>query len=245
MEEKDYILFENYLQGELSGSDVLDFENRLVTNSAFKNSFETYKELSGYLAHTLDAESTEFKQNLKNISQTHFSKTKGNQKQSTKKAFNFGRFAIAASIAIFLGLFLFTQLKTPTYSDFNTHETIDLTVRGGSVRDLVEVTKAFNNREFSKANTILERLLKTDTENRQLQLYYAITNVELDRFDIADALLIDISKSDSVYKNRALWYHALSNLKQGNTEYAQNLLKQINQEADDYNQAQKLLNKLE
>ncbi|TYB76108.1 hypothetical protein ES676_06550 [Bizionia saleffrena] len=245
MEEKDYILFENYLQRDLSASDVLAFENRLAIDTAFKHSFITYKELSGYLEQTLDEESSDFKRNLMHISEAHFNTIQTEQPKAFRKRFNIARLAIAASVVVLIGLFLFKQLKTPTYKDFNTHETIDLTVRGGSVRDLVEVTKAFNNREFSKANTILERLLKTDSENRQLQLYYAITNIELNRFETADALLIAISKSESVYKNRALWYHALSNLKQGKTEVTQSLLKQINEEADDYEQAQKLLNKLE
>jgi len=244
MEDKDYILFEKYLRGDLSDADVLIFKNRLVTDTEFKNSFTTYTELSGFLEHTLDDESMAFKNNLKNIAQAHFSKTETSTPEESNKRYTFGRLAIAASIVVLIGLFVFNQFKTPTYNDYNTHDTIDLTVRGANDNELFEANKAFNTREFSKANSILERLLETDKDNRQLQLYYAVTNIELDRFEVADILLNDISKSASVYKNRALWYFALSNLKQDKIEETQLVLKQIPEDADDYKQAQKLLNKL-
>lgn len=245
MEEKDYILFENYLQSDLPDADILNFENRLATDITFKNNFLTYKELSGFLEQTLNEESIAFKNNVKNISEAHFSKIEAKDSKEFRKRYKFGRLAIAASVVVLLGFFIFNQLKTPTFNDYNTHDTIDLTVRGENVRELLEATKAFNNREFSKANSILEGLLKTDKNNRQLQLYYAITNVELDRFEVADVLLNAISKSESVYKNRAIWYHALSKLKQGKTNETVALLKQIPEEADDYKQANKLLNKLD
>ena len=79
----------------------------------------------------------------------------------------------------------------------------------------------------------------------ELQLYYAITNIELDNFKIADAQLNILINGNSAYKNRALWYAALSRLKQKNNEASIMLLKQIPEGADDYKEAQHLLDKLE
>ena len=150
---------------------------------------------------------------------------------------------MAASVAIFLGVFAFNQFSNPTYSDYNSHE--PMTIVRGNVKDLIEATKAFNNEEYEKANTLLTKLLENDPDNSELQLYYAITNIELDNFEIADKELNKIINGESAYKNRALWYSALSQLKQENNGKAIVLLKQISEEADDYKEAQKLLNKLE
>ena len=42
-----------------------------------------------------------------------------------------------------------------------------------------------------------------------------------------------------------MWYLALSKLKQDNLEACKNVLKNISEDAEDYKQAQKLLNKLD
>lgn len=245
MEEKDFVLFDNYLQGDLSEDEVLAFKNRLESDGDFKKQFMTYKALSGYLEHTLSPEASAFTQNLEQISQAHFSASEERVDKPDRKGFNYARLAIAASVAFLIGIFLFNQIKTASYTDFNTHEPIELTLRAGNVKDLVEATKAFNNKDYAKANAILEGLLVDDPENVQLQLYFAITNIELDQFDRADAMLNTISQGKSVYKYRAIWYKALSALKQGETEEVKALLKQLPEEADDYEQARRLLNKLD
>jgi len=62
---------------------------------------------------------------------------------------------------------------------------------------------------------------------------------------LADANLNSLISGTSAYKNKALWYLALSKFKQENRDACILLLKQIPESADDYKQAQKLLNKLD
>ena len=76
-------------------------------------------------------------------------------------------------------------------------------------------------------------------------MYYAITNIELDNYTTADTNLNTLINGKSAYKNKALWYSALSRLKQRNIDATIVLLKQIPEDADDYKVAQKLLDKLE
>ncbi|WAC03826.1 hypothetical protein N7U66_10660 [Lacinutrix neustonica] len=72
-----------------------------------------------------------------------------------------------------------------------------------------------------------ETALEKDPENKELQLYYAITNIELNHFKVADAMLLDLSQSHSAYNYKATWYAALSQLKQEKTAESIAFLKQI------------------
>ena len=56
MKDQDYILFEEYLSGSLSKDAIDSFEDRLKNEKDLKQALETYKELSGFLAHKFEGE---------------------------------------------------------------------------------------------------------------------------------------------------------------------------------------------
>ncbi|WP_299249518.1 tol-pal system YbgF family protein [uncultured Lacinutrix sp.] len=246
MEDQDYILFDSYINNELSAEESLAFENRRDSDEAFAQSFRVFLDATIYLQNSIrnEAETNDFKKNLESISTNHFNKAEAvATKPQPSIVFRFAKLAMAASVVIFLGVFAFNQFSNPTYSDYNAHE--PMTIVRGSVKDLIAATKAFNNKDYEKANVLLKNVLEKDPENSELQLYYAITNIELDNYKVADSQLNKIIAGESAYKDRALWYSALSRLKQKNIDATIVLLKQISEEADDYKEAQKLLDKLE
>ncbi|AXO81104.1 tetratricopeptide repeat protein [Olleya aquimaris] len=251
MQEQDYILFEDYLSGDLSSKDQINFETRLNSDPEFKKAFTIYKDFSDYLDHDIKNESKtkDFKANLDNIAFQYFNKEKEIQSnQTSTKNFSFLKYAIAASVVILMGFFAYNQLTTQVgYSDYNTHQTIDFSVRSttGNVDLLIKTTKAFNSKQFDKANLYLKQLLEENPDNTEYNFYYAITNIELDNFTVAETILNPMSQGNSAYKNRAKWYLALSKLKQDNTQECATILKTIPEDADDYSQAQRLLKKLE
>ncbi len=248
MEDQDYILIEAYLSGELSKEDKFTFENRLGKDSEFKKAFITYMELNSFLEHKIgnETKTDAFKENLEKIAGEYFNKTQASPVLKQKsKLFKFTQYAIAASILLLVGVFAFNQFSSPAYSDFNSHDPFEVTVRGENIGLLIKTTKAFNNKDYDKASIYLEKLLNENPENKEYQLYYAITNIELDRFEKADAILKELSQGNSAYKNKATWYLALSKFKQKDNEASMDLLKQLPETADDYKQAQKLLKKLD
>lgn len=244
MEDQDYILFETYLLGDLPEEDINTFELRLETDSKFKESFNTYKELSSFLEHKMKNEeaSTTFQNNLKNISATYFEK-----QQSPKKIIRFKpwQYAMAASIALLIGITLFNNLSSPIYSDYANYESISFTVRGNQDGLLKTAEKAFNTKDFATAEVAFKELLLTDEQNSELQFYRGVTNIELNNFAIADWLLEGLKEGQSVYKNKATWYLALSNLKQKKYDVCLEILKTIPEDAEDYKSAQKLIDKLD
>ncbi|TCK65059.1 hypothetical protein DFQ05_2271 [Winogradskyella wandonensis] len=248
MKEENYIAFDIYLSQSLSQEDLLAFEEKLSTDDDFKEAFETYRELSGFLEHSLDDNhaSKEFEKNLKSISQNYFKKEKKQtQPTKTSRTFRISQLAIAASVAVFLGLFIFNTFSDADYNDYSNHDAISLTVRGNTKDVITKAQKAFNNRDFEAAETYFTQILKTDTENIEVKLYKAISQIEQDKFKEADESLNEIAKGQSAYKYDALWYAALSKLKQNDDQACIGLLKKIPEDAEAYKKAQKLINKLD
>ena len=250
MEDQDYILFDNYINGELSAEDTLDFENRLVNDAAFAKNFNVFADATSFLKNSIEneVETNAFKNNLENVSNKHFMQDATQTITTTEtktKTFTLIKYLTAACVTLLFGVFAFNQFSNPTYSDFDSHEPMTIVRGEGNVKELIQATKAFNNKEYEKANTQLKKVLENDSANSELQLYYAITNIELDNFKAADLELNKIINGKSAYKDRALWYSALSKLKQKDNDASIVFLKQIPKAADDYKEAQKLLDKLE
>lgn len=244
MEDQNHILFESYLSEELSPDEKLAFELRLKTEPKLKKDFKTYKELTSFLTHKFDHEeaSEAFKNNLKTISNTYFEKG-----ETPKKTIRFKpwQYAIAASVVLLVGVFVFNNFSSLRYTDFHTHQNISLTVRGDNPDLLHTAETAFNHKDFAKAETAFKALLDKGETNSELKLYSAIANIELSNYERAETLLNELKDGQSVYKNKAIWYLALSKLKQKNYEACLSILKTIPEDAEDYKQAQKLIKKLD
>tara|TARA_R110002050_G_scaffold57866_5_gene130175 strand:- start:1945 stop:2691 length:747 start_codon:yes stop_codon:yes gene_type:complete len=248
MNDQNYIQFEAYLSKEMTKEELITFEARLKSEPEFNQAFNTYKGLSSFLEHKFENEtaSNAFQENLKKISDRHFNNSEVVQEQATKsKTFNLFKYAIAASVALLFGIFTFNQFTNPTYNDYSDYDAISLTVRGANDDLLQTAENAFNNKDFAKAEAAFRGLIKLDSENSELIFYSAISNIELNNFEIADALLEDLKEGKSAYKYKGVWYLALSKLKQKDEEACLAILKTIPEDADDYKQAQKLIKKLD
>lgn len=243
MNDQDYIVFEGYISKTLSEKEITGFEDRLESDQAFKQAFNTYNELNEFLEQKFENQdaSNAFKGNLDTISKSYF-KTEKTVKRVAR--FTPWKYAIAASIVVLFGFFLFDNFSEPTYSDFSSHDNISLIERGTQASDVKTAETAFNSKDYSKADMAFKSLLELDNTNTEYQFYRAISNIELDKFDIAEGLLHSLKEGHSVYKHNAIWYLALSKLKQKKYDACIEILNIIPEEADDYKDAQKLLKKL-
>jgi len=244
MQEQDYILFEDYLSGQLDTAQKEAFTNRLHNDLEFKKAFDSYKSTSQFLEGYLKNEekTKAFKENLKAISTKYFDK-----KEASKKKFrgiNPWYYSIAAAAMLAIGFFITQQFSSPSYENYAHYGNISLTVRGTDNKLLSQAETAFNNKDYQEAQSYFFQLLKTDTNNMELQLYRAVSLVELNNYSEADSLFNTIIKTPSVYKNKAIWYLALSKLKQGDYPASLNVLKTLPRDAEDYKEAQNLMKEL-
>lgn len=248
MEEQDYIQFEAYVTGDLPENELSDFEARLKTDTKFKEAFQVYKDITSHLKHEIsnEQETSDFKANLDVISTMHFNKTEAPEitEEPTQKS-NFYKYAIAASVVILLGFFVFNPFGNPKYEDFNSYEPINLSVRSADAAVFNKAEQSFNAQNYEAAIVAFNTILEDDFSNLEIQLYKSIALVETNQFEEAELLLNKLSNGSSAYKNKAKWILALSYLKQDNNSASIDVLKTIPEDAEDYKSAQKLLNQLD
>jgi len=236
--EDQFLLFENYIAGNLSPKEIEDFNLKLQKDFSFNEEFNNYKETYSFLKNKFENETEQkvFEQNLDKISEEHF-------KQNARSKNKLWYLGVAASIALLIGLFLANPSK-PTYEEFRIYPEVDFTERSTQTSTFKDLENTFKNKDFAKANTILTALIKSNINNTEFKLYNGFTLVELNRFKEADFILNEISKGSSSYKTQAIWYLALSKLKQKEYSNCKNLLKTIPKEAIYYKKAQQLINEL-
>ena len=240
MNEDVYISFESYLNNEMSPQDRLDFESRLQEDSQLKEIFELYKETTAFLENKFSPETIDFKSNLESISKDYFSE---DQEEKPKViSIRPWHYAVAASVAILFGAWFFMQNPNPEYGDYSQHENASFVERSDSDKNLKDAQDFFNQKEYAKAVASFEKI--QNLENPEYQYFYAIALIETSNYRKAEMLLNDIEHGTSIYKDKAVWYSALSELKQGNTEECQLILRQITGDSEDYDKAQELLDDL-
>ena len=243
MEPQDYTLFEKYLAGELEAEAKAEFEKELAEDSNFNAEFETYKELSDHLAHQFSnkEERADVSSSIEKIGDDYFKNNTSTEKSSS---FNRSFLAIAASIIIIVGFFAYDLFSVPTYSDYSNYGDINLTVRGAQDDAIKHAENAFNAKNYTEAIIYFDTILQTEPNNVDVQFYKAIAHIETNDYGEADRILRTLARGNSIHKYEAMWYRALSQLKQKDHEGAIAILETIPQEADVYNKAQDLLNDL-
>ncbi|MBF8149881.1 hypothetical protein ITJ86_08215 [Winogradskyella sp. F6397] len=248
MEEQDYLQFEAYLTGDLSQDDLLVFNERLQSDAQFKKAFEVYKDMSAHLEHEImnEQEISDFKANLDVISNKHFNTTENSDNTiETSQKSSFYKYAMAASVVILLGFFIFNQFGKPKYEDYNTFDPISLTVRSSEDANFSTAEQSFNAQNYEDAIKAFNTILENDFSNLEIQLYKSMALVETDQFQEADMLLNKLTNGNTAYRNKAKWILALSYLKQDKTAASIKVLQTIPEDAEDYTSAQDLLDKLD
>lgn len=243
MEEKEFTFFEAYLSEELSKEERLSFENRLKEEHELSEAFNNYKELYGFLEHkfTTEKATEEFRENINEISEGYFT----NKKKTKVIKFKPWQYAAAASVVLFLGVTMFNNFGgNPVYSAFSEHEILSLTERGNQNQLYLNAEQAFNSNNYEQAEQLLSEILITNPNLVEVELYKAISLIEINQFTSADKILLGVSNQNSAYKYSAKWYLALSKLKQKQYEDCELLLKEIPENTDVYEIAQELLSAL-
>lgn len=241
MNEERYLLFDQYLQGELSGAEKEAFEKQLSDDAAFAISFEAFKEANFQLEQKFgfEAERNAFKENLSKIA----SKSKKNKK-SKIRTLQPWYYSVAASVAILIGAWVFMQNSKPVFDDYNQYENAYFTERGSIIKNLKLAQEAFNAKEYKQAIANFEIVLK-DYNRPEIQLYYGISLLEDNRINDCELVFEELINGKSVFKDKAIWYLALSKLKQKDYPACKALLETIPADYEGYDKVEELLDKLD
>ena len=241
MNEERYLLFDQYLQGELTIEERNSFEKEVSENPEFAAEFRTFKEvmveLQNKFGHVQEREA--FKENLSDISDKHFNKNK--PKVVKLKPWYY---AAAASAAILFGLFFFNHNSDPNFEDFNQPEQAYFTERGDAALELKQAEDAFNSKNYKKAIPLFETILK-ENKSAEIHYFYGISLLEENQFIKAESVFNELKSGTSVYKNKAVWNLALSKLKQKDYKASKEILLTIPSDFEHYDKVEELLKELD
>jgi hypothetical protein len=241
MNEELYILFENYLNKELGEAEKLDLENQLQSNADIREKFEIYKAVNGYLKTKFSTETIDFKKNLEAISKQNLSQNIAHKPKVI--TFKPWQYAIAAMLVLSFGMLFFMQNGNPDYGDYNQHEDAYFTERGDVIKNLKQAQESFNAKNYKEAITNFEIVLK-DYKRPEVEFFYGVSLLEENRIKDCEIVFNKLKNGSSIYKDKATWYLALSALKQKKYDDCKTFIKQIPEDAEDYDKAQKLLEDL-
>jgi predicted Zn-dependent protease len=244
MDEKQLELFEAYLNGELSNIDKIAFEEKLSKEPLFKEDFDLYQNINNTLASRFNNKNTE--ESLRKTLQSIQGNTSKKRSKKVIPLFSMKKILVAASIALLVTLSVFNYNNKPSFNDYNSYDSLSLTVRGDNDIEKQLLEKYFNNKQFAKALPLFESLLKDNPNDNKLILYKALALLETGNTN-ESLVLFDklIQGENKLYKDNSLWYKSLAYLKIKDYPKCKETLLKINSDSDYYNEVQELIKSLE
>lgn len=227
MSDTKYIEIRRYWNNELSSEALIAFKQKMAADANFAEEVALYNEVSESIAsRVINEDKTNDLKNTLTAIIAKNSKVIPLQQPAKKKRFPY--YWIAASFVILLGIsMVFNNNSKPSYQDFANHETLSLTVRGTDNINYKQAEKAFNTKQYKRANNFFDIILNEAPTATEIKLYKAISLIEINNFNEADSLLRNLSKQNTVYSSEACWYLALSKLKQKDYDECKKALSNI------------------
>lgn len=241
--ELDYEIIEKYLNGDLSAKELEDFNVKLETDNLFKQEVALYKEINNSLKNKYQHKEKEenLKQSLDKMGTKYFQK-----EAQKKKSLPFKRYLLRISsiAAIIIISFFLLKPQTSLYDQFAEHANLEIQVKGDNDEILLNASKLYNSEKYSEAIPLLEEYLRLNPEDTEIQISLGIALLESNKNEDAIVIFEHVNSQNNIFKNKAIWYLALANIKLDHKEESKKYLESIPAESFYYKKAQKLLKKL-
>lgn len=244
MKEEEDKLLDDYLAGLLSDEERQAVETRLQTDEAFAAELALRREMQAFLRQR--ERRTALAADLARLGDAHFSTTRSEAGIRRLPLWRRPLMVAAASVAVLAVVItvLSLLLRPNLYEQYAQHPLLSLTEMSGQGPDLSRIEQDFNSGDYQAAETGLERYLTQHPEDQMARLYLGIALLELDRYAEAADLFTAIQGSGSDLADTAVWYLALTYVKQKDRETARRYLQQIPAGSEWYEKAQRLLARL-
>jgi len=230
------MLIQKYFENALSTEETVTFEILLVSDSEFAKDVAFQKQLKK--AVTIE-ERKKLKEKLNSFESQKTSGTKW--------------WYAAASILVLVTISFWLYNQNPSTeklyaSYFESYpNVIEPVVRNGNNQVVSTKTKAFiayESKDYSNAVIFFNDLID-GTDDDYALFYKAISLMHINKFDEASSILKSTNWSDT-YNSKALWYLALSELKQNHIDNCKDALNKLIVTGNfNVSEAKELLKKLE
>lgn len=242
--EKIYDLIDRYINGELQGQELADFESRINSIPQLKDEIKIQKELLAYFNdEPLEVQESDIslenflKSKEANDFQNKLNKTLAQHKnQQEKKApkakirkMNWKPLALAASILLIVGFFYINNMTSKTnpqelFAEYSKPGKLSVITKGSTDDIIANIEKDFNAGEYNKASMQLSSLMDTLSSEHpnwfDLKLAQGISSLELGENEEAKTIFNALRKTDYLNAPKADWHYILTLLKTGEAEAA-------------------------
>jgi FimV-like protein len=251
MEASDYLLIDQYLQGELPEEAQPAFEQRLQDDRAFAEALRERQQMQNYMKHQVQKPALE--KRMADLGARYFQDEANTDSADPKEGIVVPLWrrkpiwlvAAAAAIALILLVWNPSQTSANLYEQYALHPTLALQERSVDGSSLETAEQAFNQGQYEAAYTQLSALEEQLQENPQLKLSLGIAALETDRVQEGRAQFEALAEGDTALQEYGRWYLALSYVKTGDNEAARPLLQALAEQPSAFQQqAQDLLQQL-
>ncbi|QEC45288.1 hypothetical protein [Pseudobacter ginsenosidimutans] len=240
-----------YAEGLMEADELPDFEAALAGDAELQQQYQLYLEAESKLhKHFASQEGEEkLKLTLQNMRQEFFSaeapvKSISPVRNKVVKMM-WRKVAVVAAAAVLVAVFLWQPWNRDLYTKFADTEMVSSVERGTHTDSLLaKATTAFNAKEFSSAAVYLFEIVQTDSTNSFAQFYYGVSLLQSGKTEIARETLTKLAAGSSAFKYEAMFYMALSYLKEKDETNCKKWLQQIPAESGNYGKAKELLQAL-
>lgn len=225
MEENDYTIIDQFLQGELPKDQHTAFHKRLATDKEFAKAYQFAQQMTNYLKARQKQPALEAK--LNEWGDQYIKKETATSAKRIKMSSWKTGLAIAAAIALLL--MVWNPFDSgDLYSQYAVHPPLALVEKNAASTFAQQAEQAYTSKNYVGAYSALTNLLEIESENVQAQLALGISALETGKTSEAQAIFSKLAEGTSVLKSYGQWYLALSYIQQGENEKAKPILKGIN-----------------
>ncbi len=238
MTDEDYNLMERYLGGLLTSEEVGTFQQRLKSDEAFAEEYQFRKSM------TIFQEKEKRKEKLDGIfAELDKEFFPPEPVPIYRNQFVRKLLAMAATVALLVFAWFLFQ-KESLYEQHVYHPDFSLVERSAGTDLASEAERAYIAKDYREAEHKLRAYLEKDAGNTKVQLALGASLLELDKTGEARSIFTNILKKSPGFKDYAIWYLALTALKEGKLEQAKEHLAKISpSEKKLYEKAQEIIRK--
>lgn len=237
-----YELFEKYLEGDLSETEIADMERRLSEDAEFSARFQQYRAIRENLRGQIRQEEAResLASTLQGLGGEFFPR-----EDPAKAVFRRYWLAAALTAAACLALFLL-PLKTDLYSSYRQFPPAGFTTKGENGTALLqEAGKAFNQKKYEKALPFLDKYLSLQPGALEPLFFKGLCLMETGNTAEARGILFTIATGDSAFAPDAQWFLALAYLREKDYAGCKEIIKAIPPDGPYHQKALKLMKALQ
>lgn len=248
MNEEKLLTVARYLEGDMEPQEKIDFEMAVPTDPELQELLAEYKNVHQTLKMKIAPSPTDaqLEATLSSLNQQYFKNAVAEQPEMTRVVSlkPYLKWMSVAAVLI-IGLLVWAPWSANLYEKYAISKEMSVVERGeGDKNNLEKAADFYNTGNFASAAKVLQQEYATNKDNSQVAYYYGISLIETAKGEEGRAVLSKLAEGESVFKYDAVYYMALSYVKEKNPKEALVWLEKIPQGSANYDQAKELSKKL-